>query len=92
MLVAADILSAYSGDRISRWRRPALCFHKHPVMIRPGNVLRLELNKSFSLPRVFRPETFAAEGENHRVLSLLFGKLPPLSGVVGKLIVGEDAP
>jgi hypothetical protein len=30
--------------------------------------------------------------ENHRVLSLQIRKLPPLSGVVGKLIVGEDAP
>ncbi len=30
----------------------------------------VELNKSFSLPPVFRAETAAAENENHQVLSL----------------------
>jgi hypothetical protein len=50
------------------------------------------LNKPFSLPAVLRAEASAAEDENHRVLSLQFGELPPLSGVVGKFIVGEDSP
>jgi len=54
--------------------------------------LTMELNKPLSLPAVFGAETSAAEHENHRVLSLRFGELPPLSGVVGKLIVGEDSP
>src|ERR1700730_266331 len=54
--------------------------------------LTMELNKPFSLPAVFGAETSAAEDKNHRVLSLQFGELPPLSGVVGKLIVGEDSP
>src|SRR5882672_2812475 len=39
--------------------------------------LTMELNKSFSLPPVFRAETSPAEDENHRVLSLQFGELPP---------------
>src|SRR5262249_54454619 len=54
--------------------------------------LTMELNKPFRLPAVFGAETSAAEDENHRVLSLQFGELPPLSGVVGKLIIGEDSP
>src|SRR5213594_268684 len=76
-----------------------------PIFIRLSNIvgtdcdqaaianldLTMELNKSFSLPPVFRAETSAAEDENHRVLSLQFGELPPLSGMVGELIVGEDA-
>jgi hypothetical protein len=54
--------------------------------------LTMELNQPFSLPAVFGAEASPAEDENHRVLSLQFGELPPLSGVVGKLIVGEDSP
>jgi hypothetical protein len=54
--------------------------------------LTMELNKPFSLPAVFRAEASAAEDENHRVWSLQFGELPPLCGVVGKFIVGEDGP
>src|SRR6267378_1214861 len=46
--------------------------------------LTMELNKPFSLPAVFGAEASAAEDENHRVLSLQFGELPSLSGVVGK--------
>ena len=54
--------------------------------------LTMELTQPFSLPAVFGAETSAAEDENHRVLSLQFGELPPLGGVVRKLIVGEDSP
>src|SRR5260370_12940490 len=77
-----------------------------PIFIRLSNIvgadcdqeaianldLTMELNKSFSLPAVFRAETSAAQDENHGVLSLQHGELPPLSGVVGELIVGEDCP
>ncbi len=44
------------------------------------------------LPAVFRAVAAAAEDEHHRVLSLKFGELPPLRGVVGKLVVGKDRP
>jgi hypothetical protein len=58
-----------------------------------GNLkLMMELNKQFRLPAVLGTETSAAEDENHRMLSLQFGKLSPLRGVFGKLIVGEYRP
>src|SRR5437868_13456372 len=43
------------------------------------------------LPAVLRTETSAAEDENHRILSLQFGKLSAFRSVVGKLVVGEDS-
>jgi hypothetical protein len=58
-----------------------------------GNLkLMMELNKQFRLPAVLGTETSAAEDENHRMLSVQFGKLSPLRGVFGKLIVGEYRP
>ena len=35
----------------------------------------MELNKPLSLPAVLGTETSAAEGENHRILSLQLGEL-----------------
>src|SRR5260370_5343544 len=77
-----------------------------PIFIRLSNIvgadcdqagianldLTMKLNKSFSLPAVFRAETSGAQDENHGVLSLQLGDLPPLSGVVGELIVGGEWP
>src|SRR5260370_26710133 len=58
-----------------------------------GNLkLTMEFNKPFSLAAVLGAEPSAAEDENHWMLSLQFGELPPFRGVVGKLIVGEDSP
>jgi hypothetical protein len=52
----------------------------------------MELNQPFRLPAVLGSVTPAAEDEDHRVLSLLFGELPVFRRVVGQLIVGEDSP
>ena len=52
----------------------------------------MELNKPFSVPAVLGAETSTAEDENHWMLSLQFGELPTIRGVIGKLIVGEDRP
>ncbi len=53
----------------------------------------MELHKAFRLPAVLRAEpSAAAEDEDHRMLSLQFGELPALRGMVGKLIVGKDGP
>jgi hypothetical protein len=52
----------------------------------------MESNKPFSLPAVLRAETSTAEDENHWTLSLQFRELPPLRGMIGKLIVGEHSP
>ena len=41
--------------------------------------LAVELNKSFGLPAVFGAGAAPAENENHRMLSLQFGKLPGVS-------------
>jgi hypothetical protein len=58
-----------------------------------GNLeLTMELNKQFRLPPVLGAEPSAAEDEDHGMLSLQFGELPALRGVVGKLIVGENSP
>jgi hypothetical protein len=58
-----------------------------------GNLkLTMECNEPFGLAAVFGAEASAAEDENHRMLSLQCGELPAFSGVVGKLIVGEDGP
>src|SRR6266436_6553897 len=54
--------------------------------------LAMELNQPFSLPALFRAEASPAEDEDHRVLSLQFGELLPLSAVVGEFIVGEYRP
>ena len=52
----------------------------------------MELNKPFMLPAVLGAVTTTAQDENHRILSLQFGKLSAFSGMRGKLIVGEDSP
>jgi len=54
--------------------------------------LTMELNQPFSLPALFGAEASPAEDEDHRVLSLQFGELLPLSAVVGEFIVGEYRP
>jgi len=54
--------------------------------------LTMELNEQFRLPPVLGAETSPAEDENHRVLSLQFGELPALRGMIGKLIVGKGSP
>src|ERR1700739_2408572 len=51
--------------------------------------LAMELHKPFGLAAVLGAETSAAEGENHGMWSLQFGKLAVFRGVVGKLIVRE---
>src|SRR5258708_4753742 len=51
----------------------------------------MERNKPFRLPAVLGAETSAAKDEHHRMLSLEFGELPAVRGVVGKLVVGEDS-
>jgi hypothetical protein len=58
-----------------------------------GNLeLTMEFDKSLSLPAVLGAKTSAAEDENHGIWSLQLGELSALSGVVRKLIVGEDRP
>jgi hypothetical protein len=54
--------------------------------------LTVELKKPFVLPAILGTIAPAAENENHRVRSLELRELPPLPGVVGKLIVGEAGP
>ena len=54
--------------------------------------LTMELNQAFMLPAVLGAETSATEDENHWILSLQFGELPSLCGMVGKLIIGEHRP
>ena len=51
--------------------------------------LTMECNKPFSLPAVLRAETSAAEDKNHWMLSLQFGELLAIRGVIGELIIGE---
>src|SRR4029077_12988652 len=46
-------------------------------------------NKSFMLTAIFRTKSSAAEHDNHRILSLQFGKLAMFSGVIGKLVIGK---
>jgi hypothetical protein len=50
----------------------------------------IELHKPFCLSSIFGAIPSAAEDENHGVLSLQVGKLPPFRGVVRKLIVGKE--
>jgi hypothetical protein len=58
-----------------------------------GNLeLTMELDKSLSLAAVLGAKTPAAEDENQRIWPLQLGELSAFSGVVGKLIVGEDRP
>ena len=52
----------------------------------------MKLNKPFMLPAVLGAEASAAEDENHWMLPLQFRKLPAFSGVIGKLIAGQDSP
>jgi len=53
---------------------------------------RNPVDQPFGLPAVLGAVTSAAEDENHWMLTLQFGELPALRGVVGKLIVGKDSP
>jgi len=52
----------------------------------------MKLNKPFMLPAVLGAAASAAEDENHWMLPLQFRKLPAFSGVIGKLIAGQDSP
>jgi hypothetical protein len=52
--------------------------------------LTMELNQQFSLPAVLGTEPSAAEDEDHGMLCLQLGELPPFRGVVGRFVVGED--
>ena len=54
--------------------------------------LAIEFNEPFGLPAILGAVPAAAEDENHRILSLEFGQLPVFSGVVRKLVVGEEGP
>jgi hypothetical protein len=50
----------------------------------------MELHESFRLPAVLRAEPSATQHEDHRMLPLQIGQLPPFRGVVGEFVVGED--
>jgi hypothetical protein len=57
-----------------------------------GNLeLAMKYNKPFGLASILGAETSAAKDENQWMLSLQFGKLSALCGMVGKLVVGEDS-
>lgn len=49
----------------------------------------IELKQPFHLAAVLRAEGSAAQNEDHWVRALQLGKLAPLRGVVGELVVGE---
>src|SRR5260370_35093727 len=49
----------------------------------------IELKQSFHLAAVLRAEAAAAQNEDHWIRALQLGKLAPLRGVVGQLVVGE---
>ena len=49
----------------------------------------MELHESFRLPAVLRAESLT-QREDHRMLPLQIGQLPPFRGVVGEFVVGED--
>jgi len=51
----------------------------------------VKLKKSFLLPVVLGTIAPAAENENHGMVFLQFGELPPFRGVVGQLIVRKDS-
>src|SRR5205807_8533334 len=44
------------------------------------------------LPAVLRTETSAAEDENHRILSLQFGKLSAFGRVIRKFVIRKHSP
>jgi hypothetical protein len=52
--------------------------------------LAVELDKSLSLPTIFRAETAAAEDNDHRISSLQLGELSAFCRVVGKFVVGKN--
>jgi hypothetical protein len=64
-LMLAGSLAASAAASFDPAHKPAI-----------GNLeLTMELNKPLSLPAVLGTETSAAEGENHRILSLQLGEL-----------------
>ena len=65
MFAGSLAASAAAGASFDPAHKPAI-----------GNLeLTMELNKPLSLPAVLGTETSAAEGENHRILSLQLGEL-----------------
>jgi len=54
--------------------------------------LTMKVNQPFGLPAILRAISSPAEDQNHGMRALEFGEFPVFSGVVGKLIVGEDRP
>ncbi len=69
------------GDVVRADRdQPAIAYFK----------LTVKLKKSFMLPVVLGTIAPAAENENHGMVFLQFGELPPFRGVVGQLVVRKD--
>jgi hypothetical protein len=52
--------------------------------------LTMQFKKPFRLPAILGAITATAEDNDHGMLSLQFGELSTLSGVIRKLVVGED--
>jgi hypothetical protein len=52
---------------------------------RPGRLQMPSLQGRADL----RTKTSAAQNDDHRILSLYFGKLPVFAGMIGKLVIGE---
>jgi hypothetical protein len=52
----------------------------------------MELHESFRLPAVLRLEPSATQHEDHRMLPLQIGQLPPFRGVVESSWSGKTAP
>ena len=44
------------------------------------------------LPVILGTKTATAQDENHGMLSLQFGELPPLRSVIGQFVVRKTAP
>jgi hypothetical protein len=81
-------MGAHSGAIFVRLRDVVGANRHEPAI---GNFeFPMELHKSFRLPSVFRAIPSTAQDENHGMLPLQFGKLPPFRGMVRKFIVGKD--
>jgi hypothetical protein len=83
-----------------------VCAHSAAIFIGLGDIvgadrdkaaianlnLTMKVNQPFGLPAILRAISSPAEDQNHGMRALEFGEFPVFSGVVGKLIVGEDRP